>query len=188
METALIICDARKGRELYEDFLKANGFEQVTVVDTSQSGRQAFIENDYDICIINSPLKSENAISLSIDIATGNSSQVILFVNNEIFEAAVNTVEKFGVLTVSKPFSRQFFLGALQMTRAINSRISVYNDKVKKLQKKMDENKLVSQAKCILIEKKHLSEHEAHRFIEKQAMDQRTTRLDIAESIIDYYD
>ncbi|MBP7059215.1 MAG: ANTAR domain-containing protein [Lachnospiraceae bacterium] len=187
METALIICDAPKGRELYGDFLKSNGYEHVTVVDTPQSGRQAFIENEYDICIINSPLKSENAISLSVDIATGNYCQVILFVNEEIYEATVNAVAKYGVLTISKPFNRQFFLGALQMTRAINYRISVYNAKVKKLQKKMDENKRVSQAKCILIEKQNLSEQEAHRFIEKQAMNQRTTRLDIAESIIDYY-
>ena len=56
------------------------------------------------------------------------------------------------------------------------------------MQKKMDEIQLINRAKLLLIEKLGKSEAESHRFIEKQAMDLRKTKKEIAESIIRTYD
>ena len=50
---------------------------------------------------------------------------------------------------------------------------------------KLEEVKLISQAKIILMEKKHISEKEAHRLIGKEAMDHSVSRKMVAKSIID---
>ena len=52
----------------------------------------------------------------------------------------------------------------------------------------MYEIQLINRAKLLLIEKLGKSESEAHRFIEKQAMDLRKTKKEVAESIIGTYD
>lgn len=52
------------------------------------------------------------------------------------------------------------------------------------LEEKMQEIHIVNRAKLILIEQLKMTEAEAHRFIEKQAMDRCVTRIVIAESII----
>ncbi|MCR4695608.1 MAG: ANTAR domain-containing protein, partial [Pseudobutyrivibrio sp.] len=122
-----------------------------------------------------------------IDIASKNLCQVILFVKEEIFEATLEAVEKYGILTIAKPVNRQMFWAAIKMSKALTVRMSIANDKIRRLQIKLDETKLVSQAKCLLIANKGLSEEEAHRYIEKQAMDQRTSRVAIADSIVDFY-
>ena len=46
----------------------------------------------------------------------------------------------------------------------------------------------MDRAKCLLIEHRHLSEAEAHRAIEKQAMDQRLPRARVAQLILDRYE
>ena len=51
----------------------------------------------------------------------------------------------------------------------------------------MEEIRIVNRAKLLLIEQLKMTEKEAHRYIEKHAMDRCVTRRDIAEKIISIY-
>ena len=46
---------------------------------------------------------------------------------------------------------------------------------------------MVSRAKCLLVEFEKMSEPEAHRYIEKMAMDKRSTKLEISNRLIALY-
>ena len=46
----------------------------------------------------------------------------------------------------------------------------------------------MDRAKCVLIQYLNMTETQAHRYIEKQAMDLRTTRRQIAEGILKTYE
>ena len=52
---------------------------------------------------------------------------------------------------------------------------------------KIEEIKLVNRAKLLLMEKEGLDENGAHRFLEKLAMNSRSTKRKIAEEIIAKY-
>ena len=45
--------------------------------------------------------------------------------------------------------------------------------------------RLVSRAKCLLIENRGMTEAEAHHYIEKEAMNSRRTREQVAEEILE---
>ena len=60
--------------------------------------------------------------------------------------------------------------------------------KFETLEDKMDEIRLVNRAKWILIEYLKMTEGEAHRFVEKQAMNMRITKRAAAENIIRTYE
>ena len=47
---------------------------------------------------------------------------------------------------------------------------------------------MIDRAKCILIQYLNMTEAEAHRYIEKQAMDMRSTKRVIAEGILRTYE
>ena len=73
--------------------------------------------------------------------------------------------------------------------------LSVYAARLKKLeqknrtmQEKMTDIRTINRAKWLLIENLNMSENDAHRYIEKQAMDTRSTRREVAEGIIRTYD
>lgn len=55
------------------------------------------------------------------------------------------------------------------------------------LEEKMAEIRLVNRAKWVLIEQLKMTENEAHKFIERQAMDRCVTRRTIAENILATY-
>ena len=53
---------------------------------------------------------------------------------------------------------------------------------------RIDEMRIISRAKLALVQYMGLSEPEAHRYIEKQAMDTRSTRREVAEQILAEYE
>ena len=55
-------------------------------------------------------------------------------------------------------------------------------------EEKMDEIRLVNKAKWILISQLSMSEPESHRYIEKQAMDTRRDRTEIAQEVLENYE
>lgn len=187
MERALIICDAPKGVDFFREFLMQNGCSEVTVVESGEEARRLLVDVDFEICLINAPLRSESGEELSIDIAEKNICQVILFVKAEYCEEITDHVEDYGVITVSKPISKQMFWSALKLAKVAQRRITMAQRENAKLQQKLDSLKTVSRAKCLLIAYRGISEEEAHRYIEHEAMDRRVSRLEIAKEILNTY-
>jgi len=56
------------------------------------------------------------------------------------------------------------------------------------LKQKIEDIRIIDRAKCILISRLNLSEEQAHRAIEKQAMDMRASKRVIAEDILKTYE
>ena len=188
MDSALLICDSPKGTIFYKDFLEQNGYMHIEVVENGEEAKRKFIDGSYDVCVINSPLRLESGEELAINIAEKNVSQVILFVKAEIMEEVTSRVEDFGVITVSKPISKQMFWSALKLGKVAQRRIEMMRQENIKLRRKMDELKIITRAKLILIEYGGFTEADAHRYIEKKAMDDRLSRVDVAREIIETYE
>jgi response regulator NasT len=106
----------------------------------------------------------------------------------EHLEEVTEKVEDFGVITVAKPINKQMFWSALKLARVAQQRISMARKENDRLRKKLEDVKLVSQAKCLLIANQGMSEEEAHKYIEKQAMDQRLSRAEVAKEILQRYE
>ena len=94
----------------------------------------------------------------------------------------------FGVFVLPKPMNRQLFFQSIKLLEASRRRMLGLKRENDKLHNKIEEIKLVDRAKCVLIECQGLTESQAHRQIEKQAMDYRMTRREVAEYILNQYD
>jgi response regulator NasT len=188
MSSALIVCDSPKGTEFFRNFLVQNFCQDVTVVTNGQEARRSLINGEYDVCVINAPISGESGEQLAIDLAEKNVCQVILFVKVEYMEEVTEQVEDFGVITVSKPISKQMFWSALKLAKVAQNRISMARKENNKLRKKLEDVKIISRAKCVLISYLGMSEEEAHKYIEKQAMDMRLARIDVAKEVLRKYE
>lgn len=187
MSRAMIVCDAPKGAEFFRDYLLQNGYDEITIVDNGEEAKRKLVEYDFEICLVNSPIKGMSGEQLSIDIAEKNICQVLLFVKAEYQEEITENVENFGVITVGKPINKQLFWGALKLAKVAQRRIDMAQKENQKLQHKLDNLKVVSRAKCLLISFEGMSEADAHKYIERKAMDDRLTRIEIAKWIIQQY-
>ena len=145
------------------------------------------LDTPVDIVIINTPLSDDFGVELALDLAEG-AMGVLLLVKNELFDQVCYKVEDSGVLTVGKPMTRQGFYSAVKLLSAMTARLSKMEKANRTLQEKMADIRVVNRAKWLLIEHHHMKEQDAHYFIEKQAMDTRLSRREVAENIIRTYD
>ena len=90
-------------------------------------------------------------------------------------------------MVILKPLDPDNISKGIRFLLATQERMHLYVEQVQKLEDKVEEVKLISQAKILLMEQKHISEKEAHRLIGKEAMDHGVSRKMVARTIIDTY-
>ena len=73
----------------------------------------------------------------------------------------------------------------IRLVIAMNDRLRAVHKKLRILNEKMEELKLVSRAKIVLVEKKGMSEADAHEYIIREAMNKGLTKRQVAEEIVD---
>ena len=113
---------------------------------------------------------------------------VVLLVKAEMADEVAVRVEDAGVFVVPKPLNRALLFGAVKLAQAANRRIMGLQRQNNILQQKIDDIRLVDRAKCALIQYRLLTEPEAHKYIEREAMDSRRTRREVAQAILRMYE
>ena len=74
-----------------------------------------------------------------------------------------------------------------QAQKVARERMRQMEAKQATVEERIEEIRLVNRAKWLLIECLGMTEPEAHRYIEKQSMDQRISKREVAESVIRTY-
>ena len=152
---------------------------------TATLARRALMDKRYDLVIISAPLSDEMGYDLAMDIGENYGSSVIICTPPEIYDAVWDYVADQGIMVILKPLDPDNITKGIRFLLATQERMHVFEEKIQKQEEKLEEVKLVSQAKILLMEKKHISEKEAHRLIGKEAMDHGVSRKMVARNIID---
>ena len=186
IESVLIISNSDSSG--LSTMLKAASIGQIAAIDSCVKASRLIYERHFDLVIVNSPLKDGTGERLSREISSRGESQVILLTPSEHFDSAAIACEREGVFVIAKPINRTLFWNALTLVKAAHTRVKKLGLENAKLKSDLEDIKLVSRAKNILISQLKMSESDAHKYIEKQAMDTRRTRRAIAEGIIKTYE
>ena len=188
METALIIASTEKSFAYIAELLRVHSLFDIVHVHSCGEARRLLVERVFDFVIISSPLHDETGENLARQIAISAASQIILAVNSEIYEQVSSVCEKDGVLTVANPINREIFRQALSLARTVRGRLAKVQNENEDLKNKIENIRIIDRAKNILISSCRMSEHEAHRHIEKMAMNTRTSKRAVSERIIHDYE
>lgn len=183
----LLVSSSDKFNRAVLDILPRHRCYPIRVVECAAAARRELTERGYDIVIVNSPLPDDFGTRLAIDISGEIELGVMMFVRSDNFSDVFEQVTDFGVLTLQKPSSSQTVLQSFNLLCATRERIRRMEKKAASLEEKMEEIRLVNRAKWILIDKEGYSERDAHRYIEKSAMDKCITRGEVSRGIIEKY-
>lgn len=188
MYHVLCASGSEKGRSFIKELLPAEAVEKYLTADTARAAIATVKTQRVDLCFINAPLPDGDAAALAKRVAEEFGAAVLLFVRAEEYPAAVDLTAQSGVFTVEKPNTRRFFDRAVDLMLAVKRREKVNEQKLRQLENKLTELKLVDRAKLVLMQTLKMDESKAHRYIEKQAMDRRITRREVAEIILSTYE
>ena len=183
----LVVTQNDKVYDYIIQLLSANEFSPILRANSAGEAKRMLVSSAADIVIINTPLPDDFGVELAIDISDAPMG-VLLLVKNELFEQVSYRVEDSGVLTLGKPSSRQAVFAAIKLLAAMSTKLEKMEKENLTLMEKMADIRTVNRAKWLLIENVNMTEKDAHYYIEKQAMDMRLSRKEVAQNIIRTYD
>ena len=183
----LIVSATDSFTSAFADLLPEARYSPVDTVTSVSVAKRVLAEKTFDFVIINAPLPDDAGTRFAIDTCTTKQSAVLLLVKNDIHAGIHDRVAEYGVFTLPKPISKITMTHALNWLESARERLRQFEKKSISIEDKMAEIRLVNKAKWLLISELHMSEPDAHRYVEKQAMDRCVSRKCIAEEIIKTY-
>ena len=168
--------------------LQSEGAVSITTAANGNQARGLLAQREFALVIVNAPLEDEFGHELALLAANRFLSGVMLLVKTDAAGEIAQRMERSGVMVVPKPVNRASFFQALKLLQASVSRVHTLQSENRRLQRKIEEIRMVDRAKCALIQYLIMTEPQAHRYIEKQAMDLRVTKMEVAQGILQTYD
>ena len=185
--SVLVVSSSEKFNQNLGSHLPSSRFDPVTVAGSTDEARRIILDRRQDIVLINTPLPDDFGLHLAADLAHDGSCGVLLFVKSDLYDEISAKLFGTGILILPKPTSGILVAQSLQLLCASKEKLQRLEHRNATLEEKMEEIRLVNRAKWILISELKMTESEAHRYVEKSAMDLCLTKKEIAGRIIKTY-
>lgn len=185
--SVLIVSAAEGFHDALSTLLPGAKYSPTKFVSNISAAKRALAERAFDFVIINSPLPNDVGTRFAIDTANAKDTVVLLMVRTELLPDIYDKVAEHGVFVLPKPASKPTMVTALSWLSSAREKLRKAEKKTLSIEEKMEEIRIVNRAKWLLISELKLDEPEAHRYIEKQAMDRCVSKKVVAEEIIKTY-
>lgn len=183
---ALIVSRSERFIQEIGSLLSVEQFRKDYAVSAGEA-RRRLLERTYDFIIINAPLTDEFGSRLSMDVSVSAGTIAVLFALSDVYEEIVHKAAPHGVFIIRKPASQSVVTQSLSLLISARERLRAVEKKAGKAESKIEEIRVVNKAKWLLIDNEGMSENDAHKTIEKAAMDAGITKKQAAQMIIEKY-
>lgn len=140
-----------------------------------------------DAVVVSLPLKSEFGLDFTAELSKRSGAAIVVLARADIAEEVQRRIKFTGAFVIGKPFPKSVLANTVKMALLAKENINRLERENIELTKQLDDVKAIDRAKCCLIEYLNLTENQAHRHIQKLAMDTRRSQRDIADDILRTY-
>ena len=182
--SVLLVSDSDRFNQAITSLLPASAYGPIRTVPSVSAAKRAALERVYDFVIVNAPLPDDFGTAFSIAQCGNRQTVVLMLIRAALQEEIHSQVVDRGVFTLPKPTTQQALTTALEWMTTARERLRRMEENTQTLEQKMQEIHILNRAKWLLIEQRGMTEPEAHRFLEKQAMDRSVSKRRIAEEIL----
>lgn len=181
MNSAIIV--SAENPDFIEQILRNSGFDRTAVFSSGNEVRR-FIGNNAppSLIAVNTPLSDEFGQELAVSAAEETSAKIILICQSSIADELAENLYDYGITVLRKPIDRNYLTEIIQDIM-LTGNIRESGD----ILSRTDDIRLINKAKAVLMKYLHFTEPQAHRYIEKLAMNSRCTRREAARQIINTY-
>jgi response regulator NasT len=169
-----------------EELLAARGPAEVTAVSTAGEITALPPGLPFDCAVLNLPLADDPGTASALRLA--ETAAVLVLAAEERCAALREALRPQGVAVLQKPLGRQALLAALDVLEGLGTRLALLRQKNNKLEQKQREVQLINRAKLVLISALGMTEAQAHRHMERQAMDRRVPKIEVAIDVLRLYE
>lgn len=141
----------------------------------------------FDSVIISTPLSDEFGLDLVADIAKDAKNGVVVLAKREISDEVQKKIRFTGAFVLPRPFNKALLIQTIKLAEIAHIGMAKLEEENRQLTQQLSDMKIVNRAKSMLMQYLNLTEEQAHRHIQKQAMDLRKTQRAVAEDILKTY-
>jgi len=176
-DEALIRLDLR-------EMLQEEGFDVVGEAADGEQAVELAVELNPDLVICDIKMPKMDGIAAAAEIAEKRIAPVVIltaFSQRDLIERARDA----GAMAyLVKPFQKRDLLPAIEMATSRFAEIRALESEVTNLRERLEARKLIERAKGVLMTEHRMTEPEAFRWIQRAAMDNRTSMRAVAELLL----
>lgn len=141
----------------------------------------------FDSVIISTPLSDEFGLDLVADISKDAKNGIVVLAKREIADEVQKKIRFTGAFVLPRPFKKALLVQTIKLAEIAHIGMAKLEEENRQLSQQLSDMKIVNRAKSMLMQYLNLTEEQAHRHIQKQAMDLRKTQRAVAEDILKTY-
>ncbi|GAA5154240.1 response regulator [Pseudonocardia eucalypti] len=170
------------------EMLREEGYEVVAEATDGESAVQLARELRPSLAILDIKMPKVDGISAAATIVEERIAPVVMltaFSQRELIEQARDA----GAMAyLVKPFARHELVPAIELSVSRFAEMQALEGEVATLTERLETRKVVDRAKGLLMTNNAMTEPEAFRWIQRTAMDRRSTMRAVAEAVINGLD
>lgn len=188
MDNVLIVSSNEHSVSVISQLLKPENCIDTDTASSAEEGRSCLSLKEYDLIIINSPLIDDSRDTFAEEAAGLTDAGIILLVKSAAEAGTESRLSPFGVFVLGKPVSAVLFHKAIRLLEASANRLKGIQHENDRLQKQIEDTRIINRAKAVLIQYLSMTEPQAHKYLEKQAMDLRISKAEAARRLLSTYE
>jgi response regulator NasT len=167
------------------EMLREEGYDVVGEAEDGQRAVELAEEHKPDLVIMDVKMPRRDGIDAASEIAAKRIAPVVILTAFSQRELVERARDAGAMAYLVKPFSKADLVPAVELAASRFAEIAALEQEVAGLTDQIETRKLVERAKSVLMTSQSLSEPEAFKWIQRAAMDRRTTMKVVAEVILE---
>ncbi|HEY7053758.1 MAG TPA: ANTAR domain-containing response regulator [Mycobacterium sp.] len=170
------------------EMLKEEGYEVVGQAGDGQEAVELAESLTPDLVIMDVKMPRRDGIDAASEIASKRIAPIVVLTAFSQRELVERAREAGAMAYLVKPFSATDLIPAIEVAVSRFAELAELEREVASLTERLETRKLVERAKGLLQSRQAMTEPEAFRWIQRAAMDRRTTMKRVAEVVIETFD
>lgn len=167
------------------EMLKEEGYDVVGEAADGQEAVELAEQLRPDLVIIDVKMPRRDGIDAASEIAAKRIAPVVMLTAFSQRDLVERARDAGAMAYLVKPFSAGDLVPAIELALSRSEEITALEREVSTLSEQLETRKLVERAKGLLQATQGLTEPEAFKWIQRAAMDQRTTMRRVAEVVLE---
>ncbi|HXR23144.1 MAG TPA: response regulator [Acidimicrobiales bacterium] len=177
-DEALIRLDLR-------ETLEEEGYQ--VVAETSRGDEVVGLVREHrpDLAILDIKMPGGDGLSAAAEITADRLAAVLVLTAFSQRELIDRAREAGALAYLVKPFQRNDLVPAMELALGRFEEMKALEDENKDLEERLETRKVVDRAKGKLMDELDMKENDAFRWVQRRAMDERTSMRDVAQRVLD---
>ena len=167
------------------EMLREEGYDVVGEAGDGQAAVDLAVELKPDLVIMDVKMPRRDGIDAASEIAAKRIAPVVILTAFSQRELVERARDAGAMAYLVKPFSSADLVPAVELAASRFKEVTALEREISDLSERLETRKIVERAKGVLMDKQSLTEPEAFKWIQRAAMDRRSTMKAVAQVVLE---